>query len=287
MIGINSHSSRLLFTTTRIVATLSDGTQSVGTGFFFRYDVDEQRHVPVLITNKHVVKDAIKGTFFVHEALTDEDGQVKPSEISTGIEYHNFANAWFGHPDADIDLCAMPLGGLHEQVRAVGKQFFYLSLDESIIPTQEQLETLAAIEDVVMVGYPIGIWDSVNNFPILRRGITATHPATNFQGKSQGVVDIAAFPGSSGSPIFILNEGAYTSPTGLSLGTRLLFLGVLFAGPQHTVDGSIAIVDIPTKQVPITTTMIPAHLGFYIKSTEIMKLREFLFSAWDIKSDIQ
>ncbi len=284
MLGINYLSNRLLFTTTRIVATLSDGTQSVGTAFFFRYAVDEQTHVPVLITNKHVVKDAKEGTFFMHEAFTDNDGQIKPSQSSICIKLHEFENAWIGHPDPNIDMCVMPLGSLHEQVHAMGKQFFYQSLDESIVPTQDQIESITALEEVIMVGYPIGLWDDINNFPILRRGITASHPATNFQGKPQGVVDIAAFPGSSGSPIFILNEGTFRTPTGISLGNRLLFLGVLFAGPQHMIDGSIEIIEIPTRQVPISITMIPVHLGFYIKSGEIIKLKDFLFTTWNVKA---
>ncbi len=160
-----------------------------------------------------------------------------------------------------------------------------MSLDESIIPTQVQLESLSALEEIVMVGYPIGIWDEVNNFPVLRRGITASHAATNFKGKPIGVVDIAVFPGSSGSPLFILNEGAYETPEGLTVGSRLLFLGILYAGPQHRADGSIAIIDIPTKQSPIATTMIPAHLGYYIKSAELHKLKEHMFSVLNIKAE--
>jgi hypothetical protein len=280
MIRLTSNASRSLFTTTRIVGERPDGTTSTGTGFFFKYTVDEQTFVPVLITNKHVVKGTNKGLFFIHESYMDHEGQPQPSENSFGLRIQNFENCWIDHPDEEIDLSAMPLASLHQQAQAVGKEPFYMFLDESSIPTQAQHEDLTAMEDLTMVGYPIGIWDDVNNLPILRRGITASHPATNFRGKSLGIVDIAAFPGSSGSPIFILNEGSsFLTPTHHRIGvTRLIFLGVIFAGPQHSVDGSIKVVDIPTKQVPIASTMIPAHLGYYIKSAEIIKLKEHLFS---------
>jgi S1-C subfamily serine protease len=33
---------------------------STGTGFFFSYKVDDKRNLDVLVTNKHVVKDAFK-----------------------------------------------------------------------------------------------------------------------------------------------------------------------------------------------------------------------------------
>lgn len=32
------------------------------------------------------------------------------------------------------------------------------------------------MEDVVMIGYPIGLSDTYNHKPIIRRGITASHP---------------------------------------------------------------------------------------------------------------
>lgn len=38
-----------------------------------------------------------------------------------------------------------------------------IPFDESLIPSEAQLKELSAIEDIVMVGYPDGIWDSFNN----------------------------------------------------------------------------------------------------------------------------
>ena len=52
-----------------------------------------------------------------------------------------------------------------------------------MIPAQADLESLDAIEEIVMIGYPNGLWDSVNNMPIARRGITATPVYLNYEGK--------------------------------------------------------------------------------------------------------
>lgn len=54
-----------------------------------------------------------------------------------------------------------------------------------------------------MVGYPIGLADARNNYPIFRKGYTAAHPAVDFNEDGIGLVDMACFPGSSGSPIYI------------------------------------------------------------------------------------
>ena len=133
-----------------------------------------------------------------------------------------------------------------------------------------------------MVGYPIGLWDSTNNLPILRRGITASHPGIHFQGKPQGLVDMACFPGSSGSPILIAKEGVFSQGKGLVSGTTVTFLGILFAGPMHCADGTVEVVDIPTHSVAISRTTIPSHLGYYIKASALLELKTVLLKEWKL-----
>jgi hypothetical protein len=282
MMKLNMISSQLLFTTTRIVARRRDGTDSVGTAFFFHFDVDGQTHVPVLVTNKHVVAEATQGEFLVHEASADQQDPT-PSSASFGISLQNFEHMWVGHP-GEIDLCAMPFEPLRQQALAQGKRVFYMPFDESLIPSQSTFESLSALEDIVMVGYPVGLWDSVNNLPIFRRGTTASHPAVDFGGKPLGLIDIASFPGSSGSPVLIVNEGSYSTPQGFVVGSRILLLGVLFAGPQFAADGTIEIVDIPTTTRPMTRTQIPIHLGYYIKASELLTLKRRLFEVRGIEA---
>ena len=73
-----------------------------------------------------------------------------------------------------------------------------------------------------MVGYPIGLYDKINNLPIFRKGYTACHPSIDFNRKGIGLIDMACFPGSSGSPIYVLNEGLVKSKNGaLYVGNRV------------------------------------------------------------------
>src|SRR5258708_39349676 len=74
----NTVSSQALFATTQIVTIGSDESEASGTAFFFHFKLDDQRQVPVLITNKHVIKGASKGIFHVHEATTDATGTHVP-----------------------------------------------------------------------------------------------------------------------------------------------------------------------------------------------------------------
>src|SRR3954471_785314 len=88
-------------------------------------------------------------------------------------------------------------------------QGFIRSIDPSIIPSDAQLQELSAVEEILMIGYPNGLWDAVNNYPLIRRGVTASHPAVDFDvnGVPTTVIDAACFPGSSGSPVVLHNAG--------------------------------------------------------------------------------
>ena len=130
-----------------------------------------------------------------------------------------------------------------------------------------------------MVGYPIGLWDEKNNFPIFRRGYTASHPALDFNEEGIGLVDMACFPGSSGSPIFILNENGYSDRDGNTyLGAkRIILIGILYSGPVYRAEGEVIVREIPTTNQAIwSTTSIMTNLGYYIKGAELHKFRDFI-----------
>jgi len=162
--------------------------------------------------------------------------------------------------------------------RRTKKDIFYIGINEDLIWEDEKLIELSAIEDVVMVGYPNGLWDKENNFPIFRKGITASHPATDFNSKNIGAVDMACFPGSSGSPIFILNENGYSDKKGTTYmgAQRLIFLGILFGGPQFNAKGELIIENIPTQQKISSNTPIMINLGYYVKSSEILTFKSLI-----------
>ena len=70
---------------------------------------------------------------------------------------------------------------------------------------------------------------------------------------------------------------------GFRLGKRIHFLGVLFAGPVFHADGSVAVVDIPTRAVAVARTEIPTHLGYYAKASQLLCLKAAILSAWNVR----
>lgn len=264
-----SVSEQMAFSTVRI-----ESEAGIGTGFFFRFLEDGKNHIPAIVTNKHVVKNAKVGTFFISSADESGSPDIK-KHIPVALD--NFENRWIMHPDPNVDLAIMPIAPLLEEANQKGIHPFFIPLTKSIVPTNEQLKELTAVEDILMVGYPIGVWDAVNNYPIFRKGITATHPFNDYNGKSEFVIDAACFPGSSGSPVFLANLGNFVDKKGNTIiGTRIYFLGILYAGPMYDAEGKIIIVDIPTKKDTLAISKIPTNLGYVIKSKKLLEFDHVL-----------
>ena len=261
-----SLSEQITLSTVRIETQSADGATQSGTGFFFNFLKDQNGHaIPAIVTNKHVIKGAIRGRIYLNRA--DGDGKYVVGSFEPVILQDGEKN-WILHPDENVDLAILPIGPfLNEQLKA-GKKFFYMPLDESLIPTEADNQEFTAIEDIVMVGYPDGIWDDRNNRPIVRRGITATEPSLDYGGKKEFLIDAACFPGSSGSPVLLFNQGSYPSRSGtLNIGTRIKFLGILYAGPQHFAIGDVRTVPMVDKVVSVSA--IPNNLGCVIKADQL------------------
>jgi len=270
-----SNSEKITHSTVRIEIINERGQAiSTGSGFFFRFSIKGTHNVPVLITNKHVVKDAKIGRL-VFTIGDDENNPKYGEKFSYNIT--DFEKAFIFHPSDDVDLCIMPMQPIFEDAHTRhNKKLFTVSLDETIIPTAEQLNELSVMEDVIMVGYPNGLWDQTNNLPIIRRGITAVHPKFDYNGKTDIVVDMACFPGSSGSPIFIHNQGSYPSGNGITIGSRILLLGILYAGPQMTAIGDIQTRTIPTADVQFARTNLMINIGYAVKSRRLVDFKSIL-----------
>lgn len=270
-----SASEQIAHSTVRIEVILNSGESGTGTGFIYKFADNGNQYIPAIVTNKHVVHNSKRGSF--HITFSNESGM--PSYGDKEIfSFDNFESLWIMHPDPEIDLCVMPIAPLLIKADQDGKSLYYTLLGEDLIPSDSELSDITALEDIVMVGYPNGIWDEKHNMPVFRRGITATHPNLDWNGKSEFLIDAACFPGSSGSPVFLFNLVGYTTKSkGMHIGTgRIKLLGILYAGPQHIVTGDIQIIKVPTIDKPVSVQSIPNNLGMVIKSKNLLVFNEIL-----------
>lgn len=267
---------QLLFTTVRIEASDNSGNTMTGTGFVFSYPVSNGE-VRAIVTNKHVVAGATSAVF----TFTEDRGNQPVLGQAHNLALPRFEKLWFGHPDPTIDVAVVPLIPLENHAKKIlGAELFYRSVDPSLIPTREQVDNLDAIEEVIFVGYPHGIWDTKNFLPLIRRGITASPITIDFDGQPKFLIDASVFPGSSCSPVFLYYNGAYrankTAGSALQFGTRLIFLGVLAAVFFREITSEVRTIKLATRRTPGVVTKEMLDLGVVYKASTIVETIEAL-----------
>jgi len=252
----------LMFSTVLIKTLMGSGTA------FILNLKNNGETIPILITNKHVIGENQSEEVSFEFHLRDGENNLSSNKIEISLSIN-----WVFLTEFDICFCF--LGPIVETIKKEAhRDIFQNGIKQSYIWSKDKLQKeLSMIEDVIMIGHPIGLSDRFNSLPIFRTGITASHPGIDFNNKGIGIVDIAAFPGSSGSPIFILNKGQYTDKKNNTYfgATRVVFLGVLFSGPVHTLEGNIEKKLIPMNFNSIVKTQIMTNLGYYIMSSDMVE----------------
>jgi hypothetical protein len=266
----------LLYSTVRLELPLrgSGPDPAVGTAFCFDHFPAGGQKITLLVTNRHVVEDSKSVSVRFHRRDAADTLSVNGYvDLSLSVTEHD----WTGHPDPGIDLCAIRLDIFQQEARRRTHELAVFALSSLAVP--DDLTAFDAVEEIVMIGYPSGLWDSANNYPLFRRGITASHPGVDYEGKPRFVVDTACFAGSSGSPVLLPRDSGGVRVKRVPFfdegGRTFAFLGVLADGPYHDIEGEIEGADSTSTPVRMRGK-IPMHLGYVIKSREVAVLAEHI-----------
>lgn len=260
----------LMYAVKRVEAWKGDKPFSYGTGWMLTLPLDDKSGLEALITNKHVLEGSnlIKIAF---HATTDGkmDGEIIYLEVPT--------NVCVGHPSEEIDLAMVPVGAAYNSWASnnPGRGLFWIAIEEKYFISDADAPKLDACEPIIMVGCPSGLWDEANGFPLFRRGVTASHPAVDFNGSPEFAIDIGVYSGSSGSPVFLFEQGLIKSDkasSNYSPGGRFSLLGTLWGGPRISEAGELRVEPIPTDTRVTVETGIRMHLGYVVKVREVTRL---------------
>jgi len=281
-----SLSEHLMFLTVRITALDSAGILGTGTAFYFTFGPESAKGNGwlVLVTNTHVLyneEEDIHGHMQVTRVadrlefnmhVDGKDGQRQPNfPVSIKLDGRQY-----DHPE--VDLSVIFFGDVYADLSNKGATPYLKAFNEFDIESDVFLsKELSGINEATIVGYPIDLFDELNNYPLFRRGITALHPSVDFLNQPLGLLDIACWPGSSGSPVLVVHE-PLRKQVGMSYhDSQRIFLGVVSHNYTYTVDGKIEKRKIATKRN--VAFHVPAHLAVYVKAKALLHFRQLFGGA--------
>lgn len=280
---------QLCYNTTRIVTKTIDNQFKQATGFFLSFPLEgnEDIKVPVLVTNRHVVSDAKELTIWV--SAKDVNGD-PADNTKVQITIDDITSKAIMHPDPDVDLSIIPIARILEAAEhSTRTNLFFRTFPLNIVMNDARAKKLDAVEDIIMVGYPNGLWDEKNNRPIFRYGITATDPKVDYNGKREFMIDCACIQGSSGSPVIIYHKGLSTDKFGKDAkvgGVDASLLGIQYSIPIRNTEGKMIKVVTPTSDEVKPVIGLPINLGFIVKSQCIFDFVPILERNFNLKIKI-
>lgn len=270
---INSITKKLLFNTIRVDTVLEDGSEGSGTAFVVNHS-HPRGTTTFIVTNRHLVDGVRRGGLVFTQMRNGQPAFGQRFQLN--IE--DFPHAWFMHPDPEIDLAIIPMRPLEQAARDQGVELYYHAIDSRLAPDAATQRALDALEEVLFVGYPSGVWDQTNLMPILRRGTTATPMALDFEGRKEFLIDAAVYPGSSGSPVFVYQPDAMRPTQGS--GKKFLFAGVVAAVFFREEANHLVPAPVPANNHGLVMGSEMIDLGLVIKAQAVLEVINAYLGKW-------
>lgn len=263
-INPQSFIEKTLFSTLKIEILDNDNNLCIGTGFLLKVDFPENPNesLMLLISNRHVLEGGKELNITFHQKKKDSN----LPELGQTLSYHvtDYKEFLFLHPNSKIDLSCLNISTVISQL---AKKIYFKSLDKTTFANFTEPE-LDAGQRVIFIGYPENRYDQRHNLPVVRGGITASHPKLNYNGEEQFLIDAQVFPGSSGSPVFFnMKEVQYNRGQIIfSEGLPYLFGGIVSA----TMIRNNIVTPLPTNLRGVSQEVI--GLGLVFKATALNEL---------------
>lgn len=180
--------------TVQLEQPLGDGNRTVGTGFLISAPTPDGRPRTVLVTAGHVFNKMPTGEARIGYRFETQAGwryapQPLPIRVSGG------APKWTKHPSRDIAV--MEIQAPPEFARAA-IPLAWLGGDDAF-----NRYHLSPGDEMMALGFPLGLSSSEAGFPILRSGKVASYPLAPSTEFPTFLLDFSVFPGNSGGPVYV------------------------------------------------------------------------------------
>ncbi len=190
-----------------------------GTGFLVIRKIDEKQAKVFLATNKHVLHKTPEmrqaaSRVMLHLNVKNKDGSIVGETAQIPLNLEDGSKRWREHPETDIDVLAIDVTPLLVQFPQVERKW----ADYSLFLNQRKRDEfdITVGEEILVIGYPLGLRQGATNFPLVRDGIIATRIGEvlhdEYQEKDGTIrtrilrgflIDGGTIPGSSGSPVVL------------------------------------------------------------------------------------
>lgn len=199
----------LFFAVVRVSTFLGPGALTAASGFFF-----ERADRLFLVTARHVVADAQTGHYPDRVEIglhTDATDLTRTARVSIPL-YVNRQSAWRQATDSggEVDVAAIPVDRAMLPAHAVVHAFTGAHL-------QLPPESIRIGTSVLVIGFPLGFFDTLHNLPVARQAAIASAFGVRFQGQGYFLTDARLHRGGSGAPVVLHDPRA-----GGNLAWRLL-----------------------------------------------------------------
>ncbi len=157
------------------------------------------------LTAKHFVEESDRIIFWMRCQKGDGVITVPISKTLT----------WEYIKDSDLAYCDLKeLAETFEKI--TGKKPCATVVTEQHMASDKDIGNYVVLQDLIVVGYPLGKGSTWHKYPLFKKGYTSSYPKDALE-DGAGYIDVCAIGGFSGAPIFIDGE-------------ELKFLGVLTSG---------------------------------------------------------
>lgn len=271
-IRATSYAEVAYMSTIRLLAMKENGPE-VASAF-----VIDDGHDSFVVTARHAVEDARSVTLHFYSG---ESGPDLGPAIS--YEIRDPSAFWIGHDDKDVDVAVGPLEEIEDFFEREERPFFASRISsEDFAPRWEQpapspfdgFRRPRALDEVLIVGYPNDYRDNPTSLPLLRRGVIATPLWLDHEGRPVFLVDTAASHGTSGGPVFCVEEKQKTGKMMYGDSGAVVLLGIFSEV-------------LPPKTATAATGVIikPPNLGAAYKAHTILEILARLRPAGEPKPD--
>ena len=189
-----------------------------GTGFLVIRKIDPTQGKVFLVTNKHVVhlnpqlrEKAAYLTLYLN--VREKDGTVMGRSFRVSLA-DGGQKLWRGHPNPNVDVLALDVTSFTNSQPNLENRGADYSLFAT--PAVLQREDITEGEEVLILGYPLGLFHTRVHSPLVRQGIVATRIGEKIHMRLRSasgnvrrveipgfLVDASIIPGSSGSPVVL------------------------------------------------------------------------------------